>query len=292
MEEGDRTAIHEVMEQQTVSIAKAGITTTLNARAAVLAAANPVWGRWRPKMSPEANLGLPASLLSRFDLTWVILDKPDSDSDAALARHVTHVHIHNAHPQSEGVQPFDAAFIRAYIARARAYQPFVPRELTEFIVQSYVGLRKSSDSLAAEVQQSAYANTRQSFCTARMLLSILRLSQALARLHFRQQVERDDVEEAMRLVNASKESHMEEEQKQYTRVDPTSAIYQLIQSMAQESRSAAVSLHIAKERSIRKGFSEEQFQNALDEYERLAVWHINAREIKFTNVQDVLQQEA
>ena len=92
MEDGDRTAIHEVMEQQTVSIAKAGITTTLNARTAILAAANPRYGRYNKYKSPTENIDLPAALLSRFDLMFLLLDKANIEDDTALARHITHVH--------------------------------------------------------------------------------------------------------------------------------------------------------------------------------------------------------
>jgi DNA replication licensing factor MCM7 len=101
MEETDRTAIHEVMEQQTISISKAGISTTLNARTSILAAANPLYGRYNPKVSPVENINLPAALLSRFDLLFLILDKPTRDDDERLAQHVTHVHMYNEHPPLE-----------------------------------------------------------------------------------------------------------------------------------------------------------------------------------------------
>eukprot|EP00914_Ancora_sagittata_P005695 GHVO01011593.1.p1 GENE.GHVO01011593.1~~GHVO01011593.1.p1 ORF type:complete len:586 (+),score=124.68 GHVO01011593.1:750-2507(+) len=94
MEESDRTAIHEVMEQQTVSIAKAGLTTTLNARTSILAAANPVSGRYDPSKTPVQNMNLPAALLSRFDVQFLLLDTADRDKDSMLAKHVLYVHQH------------------------------------------------------------------------------------------------------------------------------------------------------------------------------------------------------
>ena len=101
MEESDHTAIHEVMEQKTISILKAGISTTLNAWMLILAAANPLYGWYNPKVSPVENINLPVALLSHFDLLFLILDKPTCEDNEHLAQHVTHVHMHNIHPQLE-----------------------------------------------------------------------------------------------------------------------------------------------------------------------------------------------
>jgi len=101
MEDGDRTAIHEVMEQQTISISKAGITTTLNARTSILAAANPQYGRYNTKKSPTQNINLPAALLSRFDILFLILDKHNAEDDKRLAKHVAYLHQHGKHPERE-----------------------------------------------------------------------------------------------------------------------------------------------------------------------------------------------
>ena len=103
MDDGDRTAIHEVMEQQTISISKAGITTSLNARTSILAAANPLYGRYNPRISPVENINLPAALLSRFDILFLMLDQPSRESDEELAQHVTYVHMNNKHPETTGV---------------------------------------------------------------------------------------------------------------------------------------------------------------------------------------------
>ena len=109
------------MEQQTVSIAKAGITTTLNARTAILAAANPKYGRYNkradadPHIAMLKNINLPAALMSRFDLLFLLLDTVDSENDKALAAHITYVHKHNEHPPLD-FQPADPAFMRQYIS--------------------------------------------------------------------------------------------------------------------------------------------------------------------------------
>ena len=122
MDEYDRTAIHEVMEQQTISIAKAGITTTLNARSSILAAANPLYGRYNKTISPHKNINLPAALLSRFDLIFILLDTAEEAKDLELAKHIGQVHKFSRAPMSER-EIFTPELIRAYIAMAKQYNP-------------------------------------------------------------------------------------------------------------------------------------------------------------------------
>ncbi|RZF48775.1 hypothetical protein LSTR_LSTR008124 [Laodelphax striatellus] len=194
MADHDRTAIHEVMEQQTISIAKAGIMTRLNARVSILAAANPAFGRYDPNRSVEQNIQLPAALLSRFDLLWLIQDRPNRDNDLKLAQHITYVHKHCCQPPTE-FQALEMSLIRRYIDLCKNKNPIVPAELTDHIVSAYVEMRKEARN-----------NRDMTFTSARNLLAILRLSTALARLRLANEVEKDDVGEAMRLLEMSKVS--------------------------------------------------------------------------------------
>ena len=134
MNEGDRTAIHEVMEQQTVSIAKAGITTTLNARTSILAAANPLYGRYNKKLTPHQNINLPAALLSRFDLIFILLDMADPNQDQLMARHICYVHRNLVAPMSS-FTPYNVDFIKTFIAMAKQYEPVVNKNIHEFIAE-------------------------------------------------------------------------------------------------------------------------------------------------------------
>jgi DNA replication licensing factor MCM7 len=269
MEESDRTAIHEVMEQQTVSIAKAGITTTLNARTSVLAAANPVFSKYNPNRTPEENINLPAALLSRFDLLWLILDTPDHDHDKRLAEHVTYVHRYEDPPPLEH-EPLDAPFMRAMISHARQYEPKVPQEVSEFIIDEYVRMR----------QESLQEGATFGFTSARTLLAILRLSQALARLRCAVEVNRDDIVEARRLMTLSRSSVTEaaggrDDDEGRKKDDPISIVYQIIRNHAQSTGSPAVKIAQILPMVLSRGRTQEDLDRCIEEYEALNVWFVN-----------------
>ncbi|KAI1166840.1 DNA replication licensing factor mcm7 [Nemania serpens] len=290
MDDNDRTAIHEVMEQQTISISKAGISTTLNARTSILAAANPIYGRYNPRISPVENINLPAALLSRFDILFLILDTPTRDGDAQLAKHVAYVHMHNKHPDlystganedatAAGSMVFTPHEVRAYVAKARTYRPTVPESVTEYLTKTYVRLR--------EAQRRAEKRNKQfSHTTPRTLLGVVRLAQALARLRFTNLVSQDDVDEALRLVESSKESLAAHEGAGGRRtLNAASRIYNLVKALADsgacraaeddeddEEGTVELSMRKVRERVLAKGFTEDQWLNALEEYTNLDIW--------------------
>jgi len=272
MDENDRTAIHEVMEQQTISIAKAGIMTSLNARVSILAAANPAYGRYNFSKSVEANVQLPAALLSRFDLLWLIADKADREQDLRLAKHITYVHQHNINPPQQHT-PIDMNLMRRYVALCQKKNPDVPKELTDYIVGSYCELRRESRD---DPKQTT-------FTSARTLLAILRLSTALARLRLVDQVEKEDVQEAMRLMEMSKDSLKQQNHEGGGRRKKlTDEIYSFIRNMAAGAKT--LKIPEIKERCTAKGFKPDDIEKCLDEYEQLDVWQINQAKTKLTIV--------
>ncbi|PNP42706.1 hypothetical protein TGAMA5MH_05447 [Trichoderma gamsii] len=278
MDENDRTAIHEVMEQQTISISKAGISTSLNARTSILAAANPVYGRYNPRISPVENINLPAALLSRFDILFLILDTPTRDADEQLAKHVTYVHMNSRHPDlgTDNVV-FSPHEVRSYVAQARTYRPVVPESVSEYMVKTYVRLRDQQQR--AEKKGKQFTHT-----TPRTLLGVVRLAQALARLRFSNQVTQDDVDEALRLIEASKDSLNTESNGPRRGLNASSRIYNLVKALADsgacrpddadedDELGVELSMRKVKERVIAKGFTEDQWLNALEEYTTLDVW--------------------
>jgi len=274
MNEADRTSLHEVMEQQTISIAKAGILTTLHARTSVLAAANPAYGRYNPNRSIQENINLPAALLSRFDILWLFQDKANQEQDLKLAKHITYVHQHGKEPKSN-VQALDMGFMRRYISACRKKMPTIPSNLSERLVGAYVELRNEA------------RNCRETtFTSPRSLLAILRLSTALARLRMADVVIEDDVIEAIRLVERSRDSTKPGTQQQTRAVPVTEQISQIVRALRAalpEGQNTVMIKHV-REKCAQKGFNGEQVDRCLDEYENINVWHINQNRTKLTFV--------
>ncbi|KAH0537877.1 hypothetical protein FGG08_005429 [Glutinoglossum americanum] len=184
MSDSTRSVLHEVMEQQTVSIAKAGIITTLNARTSILASANPIGSKYNPNLPIPQNIDLPPTLLSRFDLVYLVLDRIDEQADRRLARHLVGMYLEDAPENAAGSQEI---------------LPRITEEASEELVRSYVEMRKlGEDVRAAE---------RRITATTRQLESMIRLAEAHAKMRLSEHVTVADVSEAARLIkSAIKES--------------------------------------------------------------------------------------
>ncbi|KAL4657296.1 DNA replication licensing factor MCM4 [Arapaima gigas] len=193
MSDNTRSVLHEVMEQQTLSIAKAqyhhpdaGIICQLNARTSILAAANPVESQWNPKKTTVENIQLPHTLLSRFDLIFLMLDPQDEAYDRRLAHHLVSLYYQSEEQLEE--EFLDMAVLKDYIAYARTYvEPRLSEEASQALIEAYVDMRKIGSGRG---MVSAYP---------RQLESLIRLAEAHAKVRFSDKVETIDVEEAKRL---------------------------------------------------------------------------------------------
>ncbi|MBM4240340.1 MAG: minichromosome maintenance protein MCM [Euryarchaeota archaeon] len=185
MKPEDRSAIHEALEQQTISIAKAGIMATLNARCSVLAAANPKFGRFDRIKSIAEQINLPSTILSRFDLIFVIEDKPNIENDKRLARHILRIHKEDSIPFE-----IDPELLRKYIAYARTQiHPKLTKEAITVLEEFYVGMRGG----ASDEEDSPIP------ITARQLEALIRLSESSARIRLSNEVEALDAKKATKL---------------------------------------------------------------------------------------------
>ncbi|KAI4332106.1 hypothetical protein L6164_017042 [Bauhinia variegata] len=191
MEIRDQVAIHEAMEQQTISITKAGIQATLNARTSILAAANPTGGRYDKSKPLKYNVALPPAILSRFDLVYVMIDDPDDQTDYHIAHHIVRVH----QKREDALTPaFTTAELKRYIAYAKTLKPKLTSEARKLLVDSYVALRRGDTNPGSRV---AYR------MTVRQLEALIRLSEAIARSYLENQVHPRHVRLAVRLLKTS-----------------------------------------------------------------------------------------
>ena len=192
MDIGDQVAIHEAMEQQTISIAKAGIQATLNARTSILAAANPVGGRYNRKTTLRANINMSAPIMSRFDLFFVILDECNETVDRHLAEHIVSIH----RLRDEAVTPeFTTEQLQRYIRFARTFKPEFTPEAKELLVEKYKELR--ADDAQGGIGRNSYR------ITVRQLESMIRLSEAIAKANCVEDVTPNFVREAFHLLRQS-----------------------------------------------------------------------------------------
>jgi len=210
MQKEDRSALHEAMEQQTISVAKAGITATLKSRCALLGAANPKYGRFDDYAPISDQINMPASLLSRFDLIFVMTDKPDKKRDNAIAEHILKAHSigeliqqHRKNPiegvdddyiteQLKPVTPaIDPVLFRKYVAYAkRTCYPILSEDAKSALIAYYMNLRDIADT------------SKPVPVTARQLEALVRLAEASARVRLSPKIEQADAVRVIKIVDA------------------------------------------------------------------------------------------
>jgi replicative DNA helicase Mcm len=210
MAKEDRSALHEAMEQQSISIAKAGITASLRSRCALLGAANPKLGRFDQWSPIGDQINMPASLLSRFDLIFVMTDQPDQQRDEAIAAHILKAHsvgelvVRQAKNPIPGVDPeyierelipvkppIEPELLRKYIAYSkRNCYPVLSDEAKATLVDYYLRLRNLADP------------SKPVPVTARQLEALVRLAEASARMRLSDLIEKSDADRVVRIVDA------------------------------------------------------------------------------------------
>jgi len=191
MRPDDRVAIHEAMEQHTISIAKGGIVATLNARAAVLAAANPALGRYDAYRTVAENISLPVTILSRFDLIFVLRDVPEKERDSQMSEHILELHRMGISPVEA---PMKSDLLRKYIAYAKGITPTLTPEALRHLKDFYLEMRSASEAEGSPIA-----------ITARQLESLVRIAEARARVALREEILDEDAEHAIAIMKRSLE---------------------------------------------------------------------------------------
>jgi len=187
----DRVAIHEAMEQHTVSVAKGGIVATLNARTAILAAANPALGRYEPHRTVAENISLPVTILSRFDLIFVLRDVPNKEVDSKMSEHILEIHRKALSPVEP---PMPIELLRKYVSYAKGIKPALTPEALQRLKDFYLAMRSASETEGSPVA-----------ITARQLESLVRIAEARARAALRKEVLAEDAETAIAIMKRSLE---------------------------------------------------------------------------------------
>jgi len=194
----DRVAIHEAMEQHTVSVAKGGIVATLNARTAILAAANPALGRYDPYQTVANNIALPVTILSRFDLIFVLKDVPEKELDAKMSEHILDLHMRARVRERTGSAPVEPPvapdLLRKYVSYAKGIKPVLSKEALERLKDFYLAMRSASETEGTPIA-----------ITPRQLEALIRVAEARARVAFRKEILAEDAEAAIAIMKRSLE---------------------------------------------------------------------------------------
>jgi len=184
----DRSALHEVMEQQSASIAKGGIVATLNARTSILAAANPMFGKYDIFKNIYENVNLPIPLLTRFDLVFIVRDVPSQEKDRKIAQHIISQHGSSG---TDTTSLIDIDILTKYLSYAKRIDPSLTKGAESKIMEFYLKMR----SIEGEEKEKMIT------ITPRQLEGLIRLATARARLLLKNQVEEDDADRAIYLFN-------------------------------------------------------------------------------------------
>ena len=185
----DRVAIHEALEQQTVSVAKGGIVATLNARASVLAAGNPKMGRYDAYLNVGENINLDVTIMSRFDLIFLLRDEPNTERDTRMSEHILALHRTQLNPEAA---PFPPDFLRKYISYAKRIIPRLTPDALKELQDFYLKMRAKGGTKTVAIA-----------ITPRQLEALVRLAEARARAFLRERVTVEDAKSAIRLMNSS-----------------------------------------------------------------------------------------
>ncbi|KAG8435912.1 hypothetical protein GDO86_007128 [Hymenochirus boettgeri] len=203
MNDQDRTSIHEAMEQQSISISKAGIVTSLQARCTVIAASNPIGGRYDPSLTFSENVDLTEPIVSRFDILCVVRDTVDPVQDEMLARFVVSSHIKH-HPSSKDIANGDEAFT---LPNTFGVEPLPQEVLKKYIIYAKEKIHPKLNQMDQDKVAKMYSDLRKESMatgsipiTVRHIESMIRMAEAHARMHLRDYVVEDDVNMAIRVM--------------------------------------------------------------------------------------------
>ncbi|KAA3486210.1 DNA replication licensing factor MCM5 [Gossypium australe] len=258
----DRVAIHEAMEQQTISIAKAGITTVLNSRTSVLAAANPPSGRYDDLKTAQDNIDLQTTILSRFDLIFIVKDIRMYDQDKTIASHIIKVHASAQTVSNDSRTSKEENWLKRYIQYCRSEcHPRLSEAACAKLQSDYVDIRRGMRQQANETGESAAIPI-----TVRQLEAIIRLSEALAKMKLSHVATECDVAEALRLFKVSTMDAARSGINQHINITPDMA-NEIKQSENQIKRRLGIGNRISERRLIddltRMGMNESIVRRAI-----------------------------